>query len=382
MRYFGKFMWEISDKLDIIINQLNSYTGDILVAIIGAIALIVSVFIGSKAIGKKLSEEQIKSKLYRVEESNRNLDILITEILLKIKFTNGPLHYKIIEKFYIEDILPLYKKSIESSVEVCTGCYIIERLTNYLLKFRIPHRYPSVKELRKVAHVDNNYFSYITNMLTLISFYTKESVSIPTKLIINKRLVDHMQKKLGGPNNNYMQNNVLTNISGIKYDTRFHLYSDFYNYIVRQGDDTVRAFVNIVDKKILFITSKYLLEHQIYAPLFFKINSNDNNYPYLFLSGIKFMHSLGNINHKTLQLSYINTLNWFYFENMINKELLKSEKIEYFDAELDKYFIGQANVIGTSSVAHTVRIDIQKKYSEDIFKDNKGRIFKKLHKNK
>jgi hypothetical protein len=382
MRYIDRLFWIINEKMDTIIEQLNDYTGDILVAIIGAAALIGSVIIGSKTISKRLSEDQIKSKLQKSEEVNRDIGYRITEILLKIKVVDGPLHYKNVEKFYLENIMPLYKNSIDSAMEVCTGCYIIERLTNFLLKFRIPHRYPRYKELRKISLVDNNYFKYITNMLNLILFYTRGSITVPNKLLIKKRIVDRIQNKLGGPKNNYSQNNVLTNISGINYDTRFHLYSNFYDFVARQGDDTVRAFVNIVDDKIIFITSKYLMEHEIYAPLYFRIISTVDDYPYLYLSGIKFLHSLGNTNISTIQLIYISTLNWFYFEKMINKNLLETGRIEYFYEKLDRKFIRKANVIGISTVAHTIRIDIQRKYSDEIFKKNKSKIvrkYKKLH---
>jgi hypothetical protein len=382
MRYIDRLFWILNGKMDNIIEQLNNYTGDILVAIIGAIALIGSVIIGSKTIGKRLSEDQIKSKLQKVEENNRSMGYQITEILLKIKTVDGPLHYKNVEKFYLENIIPLYKNSMDSSMEVCTGCYIVERLTNFLLKFRIPYRYPKHKGLRKVSLVDNNYFAYIANMLNLILFYTKGSITVPNKLLIKKRIVDHIQNKLGGPKNNYSQNNILTTISGINYDTRFHLYSNFFDFVARQGNDTARAFVNIVDEKIIFITSKYIMAHKIYAPLYFKIISTVDDYPYLYLSGIKFMHSLGNTKNSTIQLIYISTLNWFYFEEMINKKLLETENVEYFYEKLDREFIKKANVIGISTVAHTIRVDIQRKYSDEIFKKNKGKIvrkYKKLH---
>jgi hypothetical protein len=137
MRYIDRLFLILNGKMNTIIEQLNDYTGDILVAIIGATALIGSVIIGSKTIGKRLSEDQIKSKLQKVEENNRSMGYRITEILLKIKVVDGPLHYKSVEKFYLENIIPLYKNSIDSSVEVCTGCYTIERITNFLLKFRI-----------------------------------------------------------------------------------------------------------------------------------------------------------------------------------------------------------------------------------------------------
>jgi hypothetical protein len=83
-----------------------------------------------------------------------------------------------------------------------------------------------------------------------------------------------------------------------------------------------------------------------------------------------------------MTLIYVNTLNWYYFENMINKTLLQSENIEYYNDKIDRKFMAKANIHGITSIQHTVRIDIQRKYSEDLFKKHKICIlkkFKKLH---
>jgi hypothetical protein len=279
----------IVDKLDTILYQLNDYTGDIISAVISAIAIIAAVIVGSQTISKKLSEEQVKGKLQKISDNNSRLASKITEILLNIKTDNsGPLHYKNVEKFYIEQLVPLYKDSLETSVEVCTGCYIVERLTNFLLKLRIPKRYVSYKAIRKETLVDNTYFGYISNMLNLIAFYCRQSITVPESLTIKKRTIDDIQKKLGGPKINFQQKNVITNMDGINYDTRFNLYSEFYDYIVSQGEDTIRAFANIIDNKILLISSKFLVKNKLYAPLYFRIKSTQDQFPPLFLAGVKF----------------------------------------------------------------------------------------------
>ena len=374
----------LNEKMDVIINQISDYKGEIISAIIGAAALFMSVLIGSQTIGRKLSEEQIRNKLQKIEETNSIIGTKIAEILLCIHNESGPLHYKKVEKFYLDYLVPLYRESINSSMVVCTSCYIIERLTNFLLKFRIPHRYIGYKRPHKLALIDNNYFSYISNMLNLALFYTRGSITVPSKLSINKKIVDYIQKTLGGPENNYLQRNLVANLVGVNYDTRFHLYNELFAFIISQSNETVRAFTNIVDDRIIFMMSKYLWEKKLYAPLFLRITSKEDNYPYLFLSGIKYSHPLGNTRLIKMELTYINTRNWFYFEKMITKKLLESDDIEYFDEKLDRKFISQANIIGLSSIEHSIRMDIQIKHSEALFKKNKFHIknkYKKLHDN-
>jgi hypothetical protein len=373
----------IIDELNAILNVLNDYTGDIISAVIGAIAIIGAVFVGTQTISKKLSEEQVKGKLQKISENNSRVASKITEILLNIKIdSSGPLHYKNVENFYINQLIPLYKDSLESSVEVCTGCYIVERLTNFLLKLRIPRRYIGYRSIRKETLVDNTYFSYISNMLNLIAFYCRQSITVPEKLTIKKRTIDVIQRKLGGPKINFQQRNIIATMNGINYDTRFNLYSEFYEYIVHQGEDTIKAFANTIGNRIIFVSSKFLIKNKIYAPLYFRLKSTQDQFPPLFLAGIKFSHSLGNTENKKITLIYVNILNWYYFENMIKKELLQNKDIEYYYEKADRKFIYHANVIGATSIGHTVRIDIQRKYSEEIYKKHKTRIlkkFKKLH---
>ena len=382
MGHLYYLFYTLNEKMDVIINQICDYKGEIISAIIGAVALFISVLIGSQTIGKKLSEEQIRNKLQKVEETNSKIGTKIAEILLGIHSESGPLHYKKVEKFYLEHLVPLYRESINSSMVVCTSCYIIERLTNYLLKFRIPHRYIGYKRPHKLSLIDNNYFTYISNMLNLALFYTRGSITVPSKLSINRKTVDYTQKTLGGPENNYLQRNLIANLVGVNYDTRFHLYNELFDFIIYQSNETIRAFANIVDDKIIFMMSKYLLKKKLYAPLFFRITLKEDNYPYLFLSGIKYSHPLGNTRLIKMELTYIHTKNWSYFENMITKNLLESDDIEYFDDKLDREFISQANIIGVNSIEHSIRMDIQCRHSEELFRKNKFHIktkYKKLH---
>lgn len=380
------YLNSIDSKIIELLNSVNDYKGDIISAVINSIGIIIAVLIGIESIKKKIAENHFKDLLSKVEENNNFFNEKINEVLifLESKVQNSfLLHYKEVEKFYNKQMKDLTKMSINASSEISTGCYILERYTNLLLKLRVPYKYQNYPKIKQYANVDSKYFLHIYNFLMKLSYFSHNSVSVPNYIYKKKTIFDPIQKQLGGPDKNYERKNIIANINGIVYDPRYSLYYDFYKQIANTELDSIRAFANILQDRIIFPVSKFLVENKIYAPLFIQLKSNFTYYPCLYLSGFKFQYEIGNVNNSSISFYYINTINWCFFEQNINDELLKGQDLELFIPYIDKKFLKISKLVSVSSLSHSIEIKIKKQNSEQIFKKNKFRILKqikKLHK--
>ena len=158
----------IDSKIIELLNSVHDYKGDIISAVINSIGIIIAVLIGIESIKKKIAENHFKDLLSKMEENNNFFNEKINEVLifLESKVQNSfLLHYKEVEKFYNKQMKDLTKMSINASSEISTGCYILERYTNLLLKLRVPYKYQNYPKIKQYAHIDSKYFLHIYNCL-------------------------------------------------------------------------------------------------------------------------------------------------------------------------------------------------------------------------
>lgn len=384
MYYIFEQIQSINQKLDLLINQPESILGDVVSALIGAIALIISVFIGTQSIKKKIAENRLNDKISEIEKKNSEFNEKVQTVLLNTKESNStPQHFKEIQDYYYKEIKPLCSEFANASMEVTTGLFIVEEYTKYLLKFRELRRYFQTN-LKKTAFMDNKYFPNIYHFMKLIAFFSRESVSLPEKTIIKNQKYDYIQGKLGGPKENYQHNNVVTNINGIRYDPRYFLYYEFFKILVNGYNmDSYRAYANLLDSKIIFPVSKYLFENKIYAPLTIRCKCKYEDYPPFYLMGFKYEYPLGNPKNRKLSLYYVNLINYMYFEKAVYTQLNNKVDLEFYNQKLDSQFI-QFNMQCTVYPGiHVIEYKLNNYDSELFYKKNKNKIermLKKIHK--
>lgn len=353
--------------------------------IIGAAALIISVFIGTRSIKEKIAENRLNEKIAEIEKNNNEFNKKIQTVLFdtRQKDNSLPRPFKEVQNYYCKELKPLCSDFANASMEVTTGLYILEEFTKLLLKLREPARY-SKCNLKKAAHIDIPYFNYAFSFLQSISYYARDSVSLPKDTLLIKKLnFDPVQSKLGGPKENYQHKNVFANINGIRYDPRYFLYYEFFNLLANAQDiDSYRAYANFLTNKIVFPVSKYLFEHKLYAPLTIKCKNKYERFPTLYLMGFKFMYSLGNPKDRTLSLYYVNLENWFWFEKSVAQQLIDKKEIEYYNQQLDSKFMEKNTECCIYPSKHVVEYKIKTDYSQLFYNKNRckiKKIIKKLH---
>lgn len=127
MYYIFEQIQSINQKLDLLINQHESILGDVVSALIGAIALIISVFIGTQSIKKKIAENRLNDKISEIEKKNSEFNEKVQTVLLNTKESNStPQHFKEIQDYYYKEIKPLCSEFANASMEVTTGLFIVE----------------------------------------------------------------------------------------------------------------------------------------------------------------------------------------------------------------------------------------------------------------
>jgi len=383
MYYLFEQFQAINQKLDLLLNQSESIKGDVVSAIIGATALIISVLIGTQSIKKKIAEERLKDKISEIEKKNYEFNEKVQSILLNTREENNfPQHFMEVQNYYYTKLKPLCSAFANASIEVTTGLFILEEYTKCLLKLREPKRYPQCN-LKKSAYLDNRYFPNIYYFLKIISFFSRESVSIPEKSIIKLQTKDIVQKKLGGPKENFQQKNVITNINGIRYDPRYFEYYEFFKLLVKSHNiDSYRAYANFLDRKVIFPVSKYLYENKFYAPLIIKCRSQYEDYPPFYLMGFKFEYEIGNPKNRTLVLYYVNLLNFLYFEKAVYNQLNNKVDLDFFNQKVDMDFMKYNMKCTIYPSIHVLEYKMKTSDSESFYKNNESKIvrmFKKLH---
>lgn len=384
MYYILEQIQSINEKLDLLINQPESILGDVISASIGAVALIISVLIGTQSIKKKIAENRLSDKISEIEKKNSDFNERVQTVLLNTKdYNNQPQHFKEIQNYFYKELKPLCSEFANASMEVTTGLYIVEEYTKYLLKLREPKRYPPYK-LKKTAFMDVNYFPHMHHFMKLIAFYSRESVSLPVNAIIKHKKNDFIQSKLGGPKENYQHNNVITNINGIRYDPRYFLYYEFFKLLIKGHNiDSYRAYANLLGEKIIVPVSKYLFENKIYAPLIIRCKCEYEDYPPFYLMGFKNEYILGNPKARSLSLYYVNLLNWMYFEKAVYNQLNTKTNLEFFNQKLDMKFMKYNMRCTIYPSIHVFEFKMKTEDSESFYKNENhkiNRMLKTLHK--
>lgn len=373
-------MEELITKLDIIINMLDSFMNhndwiiQLICSLIGAIALVLSVFIGAKSLKSKIQENKIDIINKADLDFDKQLWITLTSIE-DIEYNQ--LNYKLLEQFYDNRIKPLIVAAAPTSKIRNTGTHIIERYAYNMFTFRLRNMSNNLNHYyNKIDMVDSKFFNQLQNMLNYVNFASKKFITSSK----HPKTLDTFQKELGGPKQNYQYQKYDFLDNTITYDSRFFLYYDLFKIVnLSVSDSSTKAFAFIVQEQILLITSKFLFENKFYVPLSF--SSDQELLPKFYLAGINIYTDIIS-NRKIIKARYINFFEYFVctknYAYKINHNTLS--ELDIIDEEFQK----RKMYIKVDDNDSILLIDYDFKSCESFYKDFKRKIlrkFRKIHNN-